>query len=419
MNGENLERFPQVVSSLAEISNNQLGWRIAVLPFRSQGGPTGYSIALGMAEEISAAFSRYRSPRLIAPVTFWDGAGPSSDFMGRCRLYKLDYVLDGTIQVIDDRVRVDVTLTDVVLDSEVIWAGSFNGSMGDLYSLQHRIAAEAVAQLDPDLMDREAPLQPVARPGVAAAHHAVLTAMHWIMQLNRQKFMRARELLATAVELDPDYAAAHTWIAYWSIIAVSSGWVADPRAVSVSAGASAERAIELDPDNARALAIAGHIKGYLQRDVKGALKLHARAVDLDPNLAISWTLSSWSKIYNGEHSTAIRHAITAQSLSPRDPHGFLTEHAMAIAYFFKRQLPEAEMLTDVVLTKYPGYATALNIRLGVLGHMGRTLEAASCLDELRQLNTDVSIASIVARAPWSADDTIYYAEGLRLAGVSE
>ena len=65
-----------------------------------------------MAEEVSAALGRFRAPRLIATATFWDGVGPASDAMSRCRTYNLDYIIDGTIQVIDSRVRVTVTLLD-------------------------------------------------------------------------------------------------------------------------------------------------------------------------------------------------------------------------------------------------------------------------------------------------------------------
>ncbi len=419
MDSSDLDRFPQVVSSLAEISRHHLGWRIAVLPFRSEGAAAGYGMALGMAEEISAAFSRYRTPRVVAPVTFWDGTGPAADCLVRCRLYKLDYVVDGIIDVVGKRVSVTVTLSDVVLDFEVIWSGTFVGLMDDLYALQDRIAATMVAQLDPDLHQRGSVLDGPVKTDVAAAHHAVLTAMHWILQLNRPKFMRARELLTTAVELDPGYAAAHTWIAYWSIIAVGLGWVTEPRAVTVLAGTSAERAILLDPCDARAAAIAGHVKGYLLHDVKAALALHARAIDLDPNVPIVWTLSSWSRIYNGEHATAIRHALTAQTLSPRDPHIFLTQLAMTTAYFFKRQLGEAETLIEIALVQNSGHTAFLNLRLAVLGQLGRVEEALECLALLRRLDPDVSIESIVARAPLKADDIAFYAEGLRRGGVPE
>src|SRR5471030_1544988 len=108
------------LSSLADIPRHQLGWRMAVLPFRSLGAPVGHGIALGMAEEVSAALARFRAPRLIATATFWDGSGPAADAMARCRTYQLDYIVDGTIHVVDGKVHVDVTLLDVVLDFEVI-----------------------------------------------------------------------------------------------------------------------------------------------------------------------------------------------------------------------------------------------------------------------------------------------------------
>ena len=44
----------------------------------------------------------------------------------------------------------------------------------------------------------------------------------------------------------------------------------------------------LDPFNARALAVAGHVKGYLLHDVPSALHLHARAIELNPDLPIAW-----------------------------------------------------------------------------------------------------------------------------------
>ena len=72
------------ISSLADdLPRQQLGWRMAVLPFRSMGEPVGLRIALGMAEEISAALSHFRAPQLIATATFWDGAGPASDVVTR------------------------------------------------------------------------------------------------------------------------------------------------------------------------------------------------------------------------------------------------------------------------------------------------------------------------------------------------
>jgi len=414
-----LGRLPEAFSSGADLPGHYLGWRMAVLPFRSIGAPIGHGIALGMAEEVSASLARFRAPRLIATATFWDGSGPAADALERCLAYQLDYIIDGTIQVIDSHVRVTVTLLDAVLDCEVIWTARFDGEMNDLFHLQERIAAETVIQVDPELFQDRWEASAPASTKVPAAHHLVLTAIQDIFGLEQPKFMRARGLLLGAIELDPDYAAAHAWLAYWSIMAVGQGWVEAPRDVTALAGTAAERALVLNPLDARAVAVAGHVKGYLLHDVPSALVLHAKAIELNPNLPIAWTLSSWSKIYSGDHASAVRHALMSQSLSPRDPHIFFVEHALMTAHFFQRHLDDAEMVAEVVLRRNPGHVSALNVQLAILGHMGRVEEAAHHLAALRLIEPNITIDRIVARPPLQAADRDYYISGLRRAGVPE
>ena len=416
-NFEKLERFPQAFSEGADIATHQLGWRMAVLPFRSLGASLGRGIALGMAEEVSAALGRFRAPRLVATATFWDGNGPAADAMSRCRTYQLDYIIDGTIQVVENKVRVTVTLLDVVLDFEVIWSQRFDGTLDDLFSLQDRIASETVAQVDPELYQRRWAASAPAKTAVAEAHHSVLTAIQSIFRLERSKFMRARDLLTRAITLDPDFAAAHAWLAYWGVIAVGHGWADNAREVFTMAGQSAERAVALDPLDARALTIAGHVKAYAQHDLRGALQLHNEATKRNPNLPIAWTLSAFAKCYIGDHASAIRHCQTALALSPRDPHIFLVKHAEMAAHLFRRELDEADDLGAAVLELQPHHASALMIHMAVLGHLGRRDEARRYLSALTSVDPTATVQSIVARAPLQPDDKEYYAEGLMLAGV--
>ena len=353
----------------------------------------------------------------MATATFWDGTGPAADVLGRCRLYELDYIMDGTIEVTGDQVRINLVLMDVVLDFEVIWTGCFESGATDLFAMQERIAGETVRQLDPDLYSRGPASCAAVCTSVSAAHRLVLTAIQDIYRLDEPRFMRARATLAQAISLDPNYAAAHAWLAYWSIMAVGQGWVRDPKDVTALAGASAGRAVELDPTDARAWSIAGHVKGYFLHDVAEALEFHARAIELNPNLPIAWTLSSASKFYNGEHLTAIRHATVAQSLSPRDPHGFLSENVLTYAHFFSGNLESANTFAEIVLTRSPGHASALNIQLATLGHLGRLEEAARCLQALQSIDPDVSVDKIVGRVPLRQHDLDYYRLGLRRGGA--
>ncbi len=418
-NPEWLAQFSSVFSTGTGIPRGLLGWRMAVLPFRAAGAAGSYRIAFGMSEEISALISRYGSPRLIAPATFWDGTGPADDVLGRCSMYELDYAMDGTIEIDGKTVRANVALLDVPLGFEVIWTGGFLGSMDDLFDLQNRISIETIRQLDPDLSHRGPQSTPSGETTVAAAHHFVLAAIQGIYRLDRHRFTRARAMLTEAIVLDPNYAAAYAWLAYWSLMAVGLGWVDDARHVTVLAGVAADRAIQLDPANARAFSIAGHVKAYLQHDVPSALKLHTRAIELNPNLPVAWAMSSICKSYHGDHITAIREATIARSLSPRDPHIYWAEHNATLAHFLNRDLEQAETLSEVVLARNPDHVSAINVHLGILGHTGQHEEASHWLAKLKNSSPAATAAAIVGRAPWRPDDRRYYAEGLRLAGLPD
>jgi len=410
-----LRRLP----SRLEEAGQGLGWKIAVLPFRSLGAPLDAGLSLGLAEEISAAMARYRMPRLIATGSFWEGAGPVQDALARCRSYNLDYVISGTIQASGDRIRVTVTLLDVNLDFEVIWASRFEGTTNDLFTLQDKIASHTVAQIDPELLQRHQYHGELARAPDAAAHQTVLTAIQAIYRPDKARFLAARNLLKHAIELDPDYAAAHAWLAYWEIMSVGQGWSDDPGRDAMLAGKAAERAIILDPLDARGISIAGHVKAYMLHEVEAALALHQRAISLNPNLPIAWTLSAWSQMYSGEHKTAVAHAETAISLSPSDPHVFFAEHVAMTANFFAGNLDAAEAIARSVLAQRPGHASALKVQVAILGLLGRTEDAWATLQELKRVDPAVSISKIISRPPLRPRDIETYRTGLRLAGVAE
>ena len=424
-----LTRQPVSLPERAELARNVQrtddsltgqGWKIAVLPFRSLGAPLEAGLSLGMAEEISAAMARYRMPRLIATGSFWDGNGPVADALTRCKTYGLDYVISGTIQSAGSRIRVTVTLLDVGTDFEVIWASRFEGTTDDLFTLQDTIASHTVAQIDPELLRRhQFRGETAARTPDAVAHQSLLTAIQAIYRPDKVRFLGARELLTQAIRLDEDYAAPYAWLAYWNIMALGQGWSDDPAEAGAMAGEAAERAVLLDPLDARGVSIAGHVKAYMLHEVEAALSLHQRATSLNPNLPIAWTLSAWAHIYNGDHDTALSQAETAIALSPSDPHVFFAEHVAMTAQMFLGNFQAAEALAGSVLAQKPGHASALKVRVATLGLMKRSTDALEYIDQLRRIDAKLSISAILARPPLRPRDVMLYGEGLRLAGVPE
>jgi len=408
---------PTSLEPLVEESVHGKGWRIAVIPFRNLGNTLGGGLSLGMAEEISAALSRFRMPRVIATGSFWDGTGPSADCLAKCRAFNLDYAISGTIQAVGTRIRVTVSLVDVAMDFEVIWASRFDGTTEDLFTLQDTIASQTVAQIDPELLQRHQFRGEAAQQPNAAAHQAVLTAIQGIYRPDRARFLDAKGLLDKAIAIDPAYADAYAWLAYWYIIGLGQGWVDNPHEAATNAGAAAEKAVALDPLDARGVTIAGHVKAYLMHDVEAALLFQQRAVLLNPNLPIAWALSAWTHIYCGRHREAVDHATMAESLSPADPHIFFVEHASMMAHFFLKDLKKADVLARSSLERKPRHASTLRGRLAILGHLGQVEEAADCLRLLQSIDPDVTIDKMTAIPPYRAVDMQYYRDGLQKAQV--
>ena len=93
------------------------------------------------------------------------------------------------------------------------------------------------------------------------------------------------------------------------------------------------------------------------------------------------------------------------ALSPRDPHLFFVEHALMTAHFFSHHLEEADMLSELVLERNTNHASALNVRLAILGHLARHDEARKCLAMLRRIDPEVTIERIVGQGAAQAGRT--------------
>jgi hypothetical protein len=107
----------------------------------------------------------------------------------------------------------------------------------------------------------------------------------------------------------------------------------------------------------------------------------------------------------------------AKSLSPHDPHIWFPEHAMMTAQLFNHNLEEADLLSEAVLKRNSVHVSALNVRLAILGHLGRKDEATACLARLRGFDPHVTIDKICSRSPLRPEDRIFYIEGLERSGV--
>jgi len=374
----------------------------------------------GLAEEITTALSRFRWMFVVSSNSLVRFASETRDETAIRRMFGIDFLLDGTIQRDRSRLRITMRLLDLRAGNQVVWARRFDRQSNDILSLQDEIAAEVVAQIDPEILLIEARRTSARPPVDASAYDMMLRSIPLIGRMERTQFMRAGTYLAKSIELEPDYAAAYAWYAYWHVFLVGQDWADDPKALMTEAGRLAERAIVLDPFDARALAIAGHVRAFLHRRLREAAALHERALSLNPNLAMAWALSAVTHAYAGDPEEAERRNNRYKKLSPMDPHAFFFDAFFILIYLLKRDYESAVEIGRTVSEINPSFSATYKPYLAALGHLGRIQEAAVVRRRLLSIEPDFTVERFLGSTPLEREsDRVHYAQGLRLAGVPE
>ena len=394
--------------------------RLHVAPLRTIGTDRDDGLALGLAEEVSTGLSRFRWISCV-PGSRWPGSAHGAEPAGGGRgALDADLVLDGTIQYGSDRVRVIVRLIDMRADGAIAWAGRFDRPTTDSLSMQDELGAAIVAQVDPELMKHEGKRAARAQPTEMTAQDLLLQALPAIYRLERGSYVDARRLLEASLQADPSSSVAHGWLAYWYLLYVGQGWASDPEQASTEASRLAERAVMLDPGDARALTLAGHVRGFLGRHPEEASALHERAIALNPNLAIAWCFSGLSQLYLGQPAEALRRINQAIRLSPSDPHVFFFDMALIMPHLMNDDCAGAIEAGRRAVELNPLFSSAYKGYLAALGWMHPTREAGAVLRRLLALEPGFSVAAAVERSPLKRpEDIARYAEGLRRAGLPE
>jgi tetratricopeptide (TPR) repeat protein len=236
--------------------------------------------------------------------------------------------------------------------------------------------------------------------------------------MEKHAHMTAGSLLHEAMAQEPEYAAATSWAAYWHMFLIGQDWAADPIAARSEATRLAERAMMLDPQDARALSIAGHVRAYLHHRPREALSLHERALTLNPNLAMAWSLSGIAHLYLGNAEEAERRVNHGKLLSPLDPQSFLFDTASTTIHLLKHDHATAVRVGREVSEMNSGFADACKPYLAALGHLGDAAEAEVVRKRLLSIVPGFTLTGFLASSPYEREqDTAHFAEGLRRAGV--
>ncbi len=188
---------------------------IAVLPFANMSGdPEQEYFADGMVEEIITALSRIRWLFVIARNSSFAYKGRAVDVKQVGRELGVRYVARRLgAQSGESQVRITAQLIDAQSGAH-LWADRFDGSLEDVFDLQDKVAISVAGVIEPTLRQSEIERARRKRPDSLDAYDLYLRALPYAFTAMPEDADKALALLGKAIELEPDFAAAHAIIAW-------------------------------------------------------------------------------------------------------------------------------------------------------------------------------------------------------------
>jgi TolB-like protein/DNA-binding winged helix-turn-helix (wHTH) protein/Tfp pilus assembly protein PilF len=390
---------------------------IAVLPFDnlSDEKQNAYFTA-GVQDEITTNLARIADLKVISRTSanlYKSGNPRNSREIGQ--QLGVAHLLEGNVQRIGDRLRVNAQLINTDTDTHV-WAQTYNRDVADLFAIQSEIAQAIAAQLAVQISPAEK--RAIQRPPTTDltafdlyARAKSLSSPAFFSNAGKKDLLEAIDLLNKAVSRDPAFFQAYCQLAWAHDVLYFLGYDRTPARLALAEPAI-QAAFRLRPDAGEAhLARAENLyRGYLDYD--GALAELEVARQTLPNDPRVFELIGLIQRRSGRWEESTRNLEHAIDLDPRN---VFTLFAIADSYRDLRRYADAALAYDRVLAVEPNAIKTKAARAQVeLDWKADTKPLRQLIDSIRGTNPSALpgiadtwlLCALAERDPGAANDAL-------------
>jgi adenylate cyclase len=372
---------------------------VAVIPFQLRSDDARFdSMGDGLADEVIAALSRMADFFVISRLSTMAFRQAPLGVRRIGEMLGVQYVLSGSVQTAYPRALLMAELADA-RDGRIVWSQRFQGDLADVFAMQGELARKVVQCVAPFVRSLELQRARITNFEQLDAYAITLRGIELMHRLSAEDFMKARSAFETAIARDPVSPYPHAWLAKWHVLRVANGVSEDAARDSAAATTCAERALACDPDDALALAVAGHVAARSRYDLDAAETRLAQALAANPNEPLAWLWTGITHAWRGRGHEALECSERALSLSPLDPMIYYfnslasTAHLLAGSYERALELSERSLRDNVLHTPTLRTLAAAQVELG------RLCEARETVRRLLEVEPGLTVAAFRARYP--------------------
>jgi len=406
---------PTTVTSNAPAARTQAArLSIVVLPFTNlSSDPSQNYFADGITENLTTDLSRIRNSFVIARNTAFTFKGKSIDTKKISKELGVRYVLEGSVQREQNRVRVNAQLIDGDTGAH-LWADRFEESITDLFKLQDQVVARLANTLGYELVKAEAQRSTHSTNPDAIDLMMRGWAALW-QQPTKESTASARDYFDRAIKIDPRNAEAMVGFAYARFRASVYGWSTTAEDTYAAQMDLLTKATAINPGYAFAYYVKSNVL-FFTKQLPEATEAAQTAVALDPNAAYGYYAMALAEAWLERCEQSNEHIKQAFALSPRDPiFGGLWHWMLGVSEGCLGRLDAA--IGEFKRAIDAGYRTYLPYAYlaGAEAAKGNDAEAKSALAEARRVNPQLTIKSLREKEPGAS----IVIDGLRKAGLPE
>ena len=382
---------------------------VAVLPFRNLSDDAAQRyFSDGITEDIITELSRFRSLTVIARHSSFAFRNADFDITEVAHKLGVQYVIEGSVRRMLDRVRITARLVDAETGSQ-LWSEHYDREVAEVFAIQDEVVQAIVAVLPGRIEEAGARSARRKRPESMAAYDYFLRGNELALSFDYAYTEPARKMFEEAIAIDASIAPAYTWLAHLQL----RDWWTDRSAQSLDeAFALAKKAVETDANDGRTHGALGMV--HLERRSFDEATFHIqRFVALNPNDSIAALLMGGLLAYLGRAQEGITWIERAFRLDPFPPLAYTSFYGMIL--FAARRY--AESIAAFNRTDRAPW-TMIYLVAGN-AYLGRLAEARTLISTCAKLHPDISLLAFAAREPFKqAADLDHLLEGLRIAGIS-
>ncbi len=396
VNGDEQVQPPQATNGAAAPSAPLAGTQsakpsIAVLPFSIIGDDADQDyFADGLTEDIITDLSQVSALTVASRRSVFRYKGKPIDICSTAAELNVGCVLEGRVRAAGDRVRINTQLLDG-RSGELLWAARYDRAMDDIFALQDEIAETIVDVLKVKLLPEElACINSQSTDSVDAYQYYLMGRSFFLRGFDKHSLTMARNMLCKAIEIDPNYARAFAALASCeSYLSLS-----DPEVTFESCVKHSLRALELDPNLAESQAARGFAL-YASGRYSEAEPYFERAVSLGPDHFETHFLFARNCRQQGRHDKAANLFERALELRPKD---YRTLGLLACEYQRLGRQDEFEATAraaldriEAAIDEHPDNADALSFGGALLARLGNPERAAAWAERATVIATEPSV----------------------------